>query len=65
MDRSIRSFKSSTISFLLLAVSSAPFAHGAAVNSYASICGYGYEHCPEGFDCVQEFNRTTIDNELS
>ena len=60
MDNSIHSLKSSAISFLLLVGASTPFAHGAAVNSYASKCGYGYEHCSKGFDCVRDFNGKTF-----
>lgn len=41
------------VGLVLLAASQIRGVHGAALNQYITGCGYGYEQCHEGYECVK------------
>lgn len=53
MGASNNTLKLPKIGLILLAASQIRGVRGATLHQYVSSCGYGYEQCHEGYECVR------------
>lgn len=57
----IDTLKLPAIGLVLLAASQSSGVHGAAApNEYVTRCGYGYQQCHDGYECVKNTKCTIL-----
>lgn len=65
MGPSKNTLKIPAIGLILLAASQIRGVHEAALNQYVTRCGYGYEQCHGGYECVKNAECTILGPELT